>query len=118
MIEAKLQTNRFPEIKALLKKRVAAQILASAKAAVILAQQMCPVSAKDHADGTPHMRDTIAVTRTIGGVVQIVVGDPAAAFVEFGTHKMAAQPFNTRNRAHESGLKTKLNGILEKGGQV
>ncbi len=119
MIDARLTKNNFAALKKQLREKVNRQVLKSAQDAAVLARALCPVSAKDHADGSPHLRDTIVVTRTIDGAVQIVVGDPAAVYVEYGTHNMAAQPFLTPAiEQMKLDLKTKLNGILEKGGQV
>lgn len=115
MIEARLTKNNFAALKKQLREKVNRQVLKSAQDAAVLARALCPVSNEDHADDSPHMVDTIAVTQTSLGTVRLVVAAPYAGFVEYGTHNMAAQPFvSPAVESMKYDLNQKLGKILER----
>ena len=79
----------------------------NASDAATIARQLVPVD-------TGHLRSTIAVSQSAGGVVRLVVGAYYAHFVEFGTIFMAAQPFfNPALAAVRSSLKKDLKRLLK-----
>ena len=68
-----------------IEERVSAAIAAGAEAVKERAQSVCPVD-------TGALRDSIAVSQD-GTVAEISANTDYAAYVEFGTSKMAAQPY-------------------------
>lgn len=84
--------NRIPELRRSLRPRAEAIINARALQIASIARQLCPVD-------TGALRDSIAIETYaghrpgFGTAKRIVVGQFYAPFVEFGTSRMAAQPF-------------------------
>lgn len=68
-----------------IEERVSAAIAAGAETVKEHAQSICPVD-------TGNLRDSIAVSQD-GTGAEISANTDYAAYVEFGTSKMAAQPF-------------------------
>lgn len=121
MFQARIVNNRIAEVKALMKSQIDAAVLNANHDAAQLARTLCPVGDKPHADGSPHMRDTIAVTQDGNGAVKLTVADPAAGFVEFGHHTASgsyvpAHPFFTPAvESMKQDLEKRLTNGLEKG---
>lgn len=90
------------KIKVALREQIAAGINAACQMWVDEAKSLCPVGTepRDYEDA-PHLRDTIrqTIAATANSLVgEVRVGTPRtfwARFVNFGTWKMAAQPFWT-----------------------
>lgn len=84
--------NRIPELRRSLRPRAERILNNAAMQIASIARQLCPVD-------TGNLRDSIAIETFSGhrpgfGVAKrVVVGEFYAPFVEFGTSRMAAQPF-------------------------
>lgn len=78
-------TGSLSDIAAGIEAAVAEAVAAGAETAADNARGVCPVD-------TGTLRDSIAVTQS-GTSAQISANTDYAAYVEFGTSKMAAQPY-------------------------
>lgn len=79
--------NRIPALIAFVETQSRAAVKASADRIAEKARQLAPVD-------TGALRGSIeAVSVTTGKSAEVRVGVPYAAYVEYGTYKMAAQPF-------------------------
>jgi len=83
-IEAYMAQNRFRELATELRRKAFAALLSHAMEARELARAACPVSESEHADGSPHMRDTIEVEFKPNGSVYLLVKAPYTGAVVFG----------------------------------
>lgn len=90
----KILKNRLPQIKGAMQKAAAALANNTAEEICEIAKQLAPYDEK-HKGDEPHLRDTIHTESYADNSMakNVVVDSNHGVYVEFGTHKMEAQPF-------------------------
>ena len=83
-----IASNNFADARRRIVTNGARRIERIANETADVARQLCPVSDGEHADGTPHMRDTITVQPIEGDAMgrAVRVAAPYARLVDLGHH--------------------------------
>lgn len=96
-VQVRLNLARLRRVIAGEKQAIERGVEKGAEQIAELARQLAPYE-------TGELRESIHVEPASEGVVRVVADAPYAAYVEFGTRKMAAQPFLTPAVRHTNVL--------------